>query len=64
LDAKAAPAPTEGTASIELAGETEEATTAKPEALEPWAESKAWRGLETPPLPLSQEDLVVLGTPL
>jgi hypothetical protein len=64
LDAKAAPCSTEGTASIELAGGTEEATTAKPEALEPWAESEAWRGLETPPLPLSREDQVVLGTPL
>jgi len=34
LDTSAAPAPTESTASIELAGGAEEATT-KPEALEP-----------------------------
>jgi len=47
LDANGAPAPTEGTASVELAGRAEGATTAKPEALEPWAESEAWRRLET-----------------
>jgi hypothetical protein len=41
LDANAAPAPTKSTASVELAGGAEEATTAKPEALEPWAESVA-----------------------
>ncbi len=35
LDVNAAPAPTEGTASIELAGGAVQATTAKPEALEP-----------------------------
>ncbi len=35
LDMNAAPAPTESTASIELAGGAEEATTAKPKALEP-----------------------------
>ena len=39
LEANAVPAPTESTASVELAGGAEEATTAKPEALEPWAES-------------------------
>jgi|SRR6266851_6361759 len=51
LDANGALAPTEGTASIELAGRAEGATTAKPEALEPWAESEAWCGLETLPPP-------------
>ena len=35
LDANAAPAPTKGTASIKLAGRAVQATTAKPEALEP-----------------------------
>ncbi len=35
LDVNTASAPTEGTASIELAGRTVQATTAKPEALEP-----------------------------
>ena len=35
LDTNAAPAPTESTASVGLAGGAEEATTAKPEALEP-----------------------------
>ena len=35
LDAKAAPAPTKGTASIKLASRAVEATTAKPEVLEP-----------------------------
>ncbi len=41
LDVKATPAPTESTASIKLAGRAVEATTTKPEVLEPWAESKA-----------------------
>jgi hypothetical protein len=51
LDANGAPAPTEGTASVELAGGAERATTAKPEALEPWAESDAWRRLKMLPPP-------------
>jgi len=34
LDTNGTPAPTEGTASVELAGGAEGATTAKPEALE------------------------------
>jgi hypothetical protein len=35
FDTNATPAPTESTATIKLAGGAEEATTAKPEALEP-----------------------------
>jgi len=35
LDTNAAPAPTESTTSVELADGAEEATTAKPKALEP-----------------------------
>jgi hypothetical protein len=35
LDAKATPAPTKGTASVKLASRAVEATTAKPEVLEP-----------------------------
>jgi hypothetical protein len=41
LDANAVPATTEDAASVELAGRAEKATTAQPEALEPWAESEA-----------------------
>jgi hypothetical protein len=59
LDANTTPAPTEGTASIKLAGRAVEATTAEPEALESWAESVAWRGLEMPPLSPPQEALTV-----
>jgi len=51
LDVNGTLAPTKGTASVELAGRAERATTAKPEVLEPWAESEAWRRLETLPLP-------------
>jgi hypothetical protein len=53
LDANAAPAPTEGTASVKLIGVAEKAAAAEPEALELRAESTAWRRLETllPPLP-------------
>jgi len=52
LDANAAPAATKGTASVELIGVAKKAAAAKPEALEPWAESEAWCGLEMlPPLP-------------
>ncbi len=51
LEANSAPAPTEGTTSVELAGRAEGATTTKPKVLEPWAESEAWHGLETLPLP-------------
>jgi len=54
LDVNVTPAPTKSTVSVKLAGRAEEATTAKPEVLEPWAESaawSAWSGLETlPPL--------------
>jgi hypothetical protein len=41
LEANTMPAPTESTASVKLAGGAEEATTTKPKALEPWAESAA-----------------------
>jgi len=61
LDAKATPAPTKSTTSIKLAGRAVEATTTKPEALEPWAESKAWHRLEMLLLPLSQKDFSKLG---
>jgi len=57
LDMNTAPASTEGTTSIELAGRAEEATTAEPEALEPRAESTAWCRLETLPLPPPPEGL-------
>ena len=50
LDANGTPAPTEGTASIELAGGAVKATTTQPEVLEPQAKSEAWRGLEMLPL--------------
>ncbi len=56
LDMDAAPAPTEGTTSVKLFGMAEKAATTEPEALEPRAEGEAWHGLETPLLPLSQED--------
>ena len=55
LDANAAPAPTEGTASVKLIGVAEKAAAAEPEALEPRAEGEARRGLDMP-LPPSQED--------
>jgi hypothetical protein len=42
----AAPALAEGTAGIEPTGKAEKATTAKSEALVPWAQAKAKRGLE------------------
>jgi len=45
LDTNATPAPTESTASIKLASGAEEATTAKPKVLVPWAESTAWSRL-------------------
>jgi hypothetical protein len=57
LDANAdgTPAPTEGIASIEPASGAVEATTARPEALEPTAESAEWSKLQllppTPPPP-------------
>jgi len=63
LDVNAAPAPTEGTASVELFGVAKNAATAEPEALEPRAEGEAWLRLEKPPLPPSQKDPGVLGTP-
>jgi hypothetical protein len=63
LDANTAPVPTEGTASVELFGVAKNAATAEPEALEPRAEGEAWRRLEKPPLPPSQKDPGVLGTP-
>jgi hypothetical protein len=50
-DAHAAPAPTEGTASVEPASGAVETTVARPEALEPKAESAVWCVLETPPPP-------------
>jgi hypothetical protein len=52
FDANATPAPTKSTTSIKLTGRAEEATTIKPEVLEPWAESMAWSELKTPPPPL------------
>jgi len=51
LDANTAPASTEGTTSIELAGGAAEATTTQPEVLDPWAKSKAWRRLRMLLLP-------------
>ncbi len=56
MNANPAPAPTEGTASIELAGRAVEATTAEPKALESWAESVVSHKLKTPlpPLPLRE----------
>jgi hypothetical protein len=45
LDANAAPAPTEGTASVKLIGVAEKAAVAEPEALEPRAEGEAGVGL-------------------
>ncbi len=50
LDTNGTPAPTKGTASVKLAGGAVKATTTQPKALDPWAKSKAWCGLETPPL--------------
>jgi hypothetical protein len=50
LDVNGTPAPTQGTTSIELAGGAVKATTAQPEALDPWAKGKAWHGLGMPPL--------------
>ena len=55
LDANAAPAPTEGTASVKPIGVAKKATAAEPEALEPRAEGEVWHGLDMP-LPPSQED--------
>jgi hypothetical protein len=55
LDANPAPAPTKGTASVELAGRAVKATTAQPEALDHWAKSEAWCGLGTLPLPLPRK---------
>ena len=53
MDANVDHATTEGTASVKLIGMAKKAATAKPEALEPRAESVAWRRLETtlPPPP-------------
>ena len=51
LDANGTPAPTKGTASVELAGRAVKATTIQPEVLDPWAKSEAWRGLGMPLLP-------------
>jgi hypothetical protein len=45
----AEPAPTKDTASVELSGAAERATTAKPEALEPWVGGKDARRLEITP---------------
>jgi hypothetical protein len=63
LDANAygTPAPTEGTASIKLAGRAVKATTAQPEVLDPWAKSEAWHRLGTPPLPPSRTHPGMLG---
>jgi hypothetical protein len=47
--ANAAPASAQGSASLECAGVTEGAAITKTEALEPWAEEEAWRGLDTVP---------------
>ena len=62
-DANAAPAPTEGTASVEPASGAVEATTARPEALEPKAVSAVWRGLEQPPPPPPREGSGEPGSP-
>jgi len=77
LDTNGTPAPTEGTASVKLAGRAVNATATQPEVLDPWAKSKAWHGLgmplqkaprlsrhrPEPPLPPLQKDTGVLGTP-
>jgi len=69
LDANAdgAPAPTEGSASIEPAGGAVEATTARPEALEPRARNADWSKLQPlpppPPLLPLRKHLGVLGMP-
>ena len=63
LDVSTTPVSTKGAASVELFGVAKNAATAEPEALEPRAEGEAWRGPETPPLPPSQKDPGVLGTP-
>ena len=44
---KAIPAPTEDTASVELASPAKGAVTAKPEALEPWAGGEAGHERDT-----------------
>ena len=62
-NAYGAPAPAEGTASVELAGGAVKATTAQPKALDPWAKSEAWHRLGTPPLPLSRTHPGMLGMP-
>jgi hypothetical protein len=61
LDVNTAPAPTEGTTSVELFGVAKNATTTEPKVLEPRAEGKAWHRLEMPQLPLLQKDLGMLG---
>jgi hypothetical protein len=48
--ANAAPASTQGSASLKRASITEGAAITKTDALEPWAEEEAWRGLDTEPL--------------
>lgn len=54
MPAGAAPALTEGTASIELAGKAEKAPAVEPEALEPGARGEAGHRCETPrELPVS-----------
>ncbi len=66
LDANTAPVPTKGIASIKPASGAVEATTARPEALEPRAESAEWSKLQLPlPTlpPPSQKDLGESGSP-
>jgi hypothetical protein len=59
LAANAIPTPAKDTASIELTGETQRATTVKPEALEPWVEGVAWRAPDTTPREGSIEGALV-----
>jgi len=61
---KAVPASTKDTASVEFASVAEKATTAKPGALEPWAEGEAGCGCNTAPQDESTEGEHVLEAPL
>ena len=56
LDANGTATPTQVTASVEPFGMAEKATTAKPEVLEPRAESAAWCMLKTLPPLLSHKN--------
>ena len=63
LDTNVAPAPTQGTSSIEPASRAMEATTIRPKALEPRVEIVEWSKLQLPPPPpLPYEDSGVSRT--